>query len=64
MALSYKAQNALSKAISCLQDALAIHKNMPVDEQDKSEMEYVTGTLESLRQNKNQLKSSNRRYRY
>ena len=62
MALSYKAQNAFSKAISCLQNALAIHESMPVEKQNKNEMEYVKGILESLRQKRYQPKPGNRRY--
>ena len=52
MALSYKAQNSYFQAFCCLQDSLTIHKNMPVEKQNKNEMEDVKGVLESLRQNR------------
>ena len=51
MAFSFNAKNACSKAISCLQDAMAIYENMPVEKQNKNELENVKGMLKSFRKN-------------
>ena len=52
MAFSYANLNFSSKASSCLYDALAIHKSMPVDVQNTNEIEFIKRQIESLRQNK------------